>query len=99
MANNGIDTRQLLKYEMNYREITEKTYNDKSLSKHGKRDACGGSDWKIADHKPSSGNTIKQNEGTVSVKWVKEQSLIRPLNPFTYYAVYVTTMIGKRNLF
>ena len=95
LARKGIDTRQLLKYEINYREISEDTFRNKNLKKHGKRDACGGSDWKIADHKPSGGKPIKQTDGSADVIWADEQSLLRPLKPFTFYAVYVTTMIGN----
>ena len=112
LANKQIDTRQLLKYEINYREISEEVYKastcngstedgvtceeDKRLSKYEKRDACGESDWKISDHKPSGGKpTVKDGTGDVTIDWVKEQSLLRPLKPFTYYAIYVTTMIGR----
>ena len=105
LFNKGIDTRQLLKYEINYREISREVYQaslqadeSKKLSKYEKRDACGESDWKISDHKPSGGKgkPVKDGNGGVVMEWVKEQSLLRPLKPFTYYAVYVTTMIGKK---
>ena len=110
LANKGMDTRQLLKYEINYREISEEVYKasmcddsvsvcdeSKKLSKYEKRDACGESDWKISDHKPSGGKPkpVEDGTGEVKIDWVKEQSLLRPLKPFTYYAIYVTTMIGK----
>ena len=110
LANKGVDTRQLLKYEINYREISEEVYKastcdertglcdeSKKLSKYEKRDACGESDWKISDHKPSGGKgkPVEDGSGDFKIEWVQEQSLLRPLKPFTYYAVYVTTMIGK----
>ena len=100
LSDQRIDTRQLLKYEINYREISKDMYDKKSLSKYEKRDACGESDWKIADHKPNrdGGKEITEVGGVVKVDWKQEQSLLRPLKPFTYYAVYVTTMIGKPSL-
>ena len=88
-----VDPRQLLKYEIHYREISKITYKMRNLTKHGKRDACGGSDWKIADHKPSDGIIIDHHDQTIT--WTREQSLLRPLKPYTHYALYVTTMIGN----
>ena len=87
----GVDTRQLLKYEINYIEISDETYARKNLTKYQGRDACGGSEWITYDKKPSSSGSV--------TTWVEEQSFIRPLKPFTCYAVYVTTMIGKTNKF
>ena len=90
-----MDIRQLLKYEINYIEISKETHERRNLTKFLGRDACGGSDWQTTDHKPSDSYHIDQHGNT---EWANEQTFIRPLKPFTYYAVYVTTMIGKTSL-
>ena len=87
----SVDTRQLLKYEINYIEVSEATYKAKNLTKFQGREACGGGDWKTRDEPPSDIETHQHG----NAEWPQEQTFIRPLKPFTYYAVYVSTMIGK----
>jgi len=85
------NVRQLLKYEINYREISEEAYKARKLDKHEGRAVCGASEWKTIDQKPSD-SLLKEN----GIEWMKEETFISPLTPFTYYALYVTTMIGKK---
>ena len=89
------DYRALLKYEIHYRKLTKEKYelrHDKTagVSKYLGRDACGGDEWSIIDHKPT--DPISLGNGTVG--WDGESSFITT-DPFTYYAVFVKTMITK----
>ena len=88
------DHRNLLKYEIHYRKITKEMYDNrndtsKRLSKYRGRDACGGDEWEITDHTPSEPQLIN---GTST--WLGESAFVAT-EPFTYYAVFVKTMITR----
>ena len=87
--------RALLKYEIHYRKISEEIYlkrnTSERLTKYDGRDACGGDEWSITDHEPSDGIL---NKTTGGMKWPGESHTIAS-EPFTYYAIFVKTMMNK----
>ena len=88
--------RALLKYEIHYRKISDEIQSnrdkpEKALTKYGGRDACGGDEWTITDHKPSEG-TVDPASG--EIKWLGEAESI-PTDKYSWYAVFVKTIINK----
>ncbi|XP_071744037.1 insulin receptor isoform X2 [Lepeophtheirus salmonis] len=86
--NSTNDIRALLRYEIHYRIVDEATYLKKNLTQFDGRDACGGDYWKIIDKVPSepqyeSGNLV----------FLDESVLVSQLQPYTYYALYVATLM------
>ena len=97
------DYRRLLKYEIHYREITKAIFDarhdpKRRLTKYNGRDACGGDEWIIMDHRPQEPKVEKDNNSNNSTRlvWVNENSFFVS-KPYTYYAVFVTTMILKEH--
>ena len=89
IAEMRLDSRALLNYEIHYREIDEATYIAKNVTKFGGRDACGNDEWMIDDHPPTSSN-IKNGVET----FPEETTIITDgIKPFSYYAIFVTTLI------
>ena len=85
----------MLKYEIHYRKISEEIYQKRNtpegLTKYDGRDACGGDEWSITDHEPSDGTL---NKTTGRMEWAGESHTIVS-EPFTYYAIFVKTMMNK----
>ena len=90
IANENKDYRALLGYQIHYRKIDRWTYEAKNLTKYEGRDACGGDDWVVIDHIPS-GTTIEDGKQA----WPREGVFVTPLDPYTYYAFFVTTMLMR----
>ena len=90
IANENKDYRALLGYQIHYRKIDRWTYEAKNLTKYEGRDACGGDDWVVIDHMPS-GTTIENGKQA----WPREGVWVTPLDPYTYYAFFVTTMLMR----
>ncbi len=83
--------RVLLGYEIHYRKISEATFRYQNLTKYDGRDACGGDDWHVVDHKPT--DTLTEENGTL--KWARETSFLSTLNPYSYYALFISTLLLK----
>ena len=90
IANENKDYRALLGYQIHYRKIDRWTYEAKNLTKYEGRDACGGDDWVVIDHMPS-GTTIEDGKQA----WPREGVFVTPLDPYTHYAFFVTTMLMR----
>ena len=90
IANDNKDYRALLGYQIHYRKIDRWTFEAKNLTKYEGRDACGGDDWVVIDHMPS-GPTIENGKEA----WPREGVFVTPLDPYTYYAFFVTTMLMR----
>ena len=82
------DYRALLGYQIHYRKTDRWTAEAKNLTKYEGRDACGGGDWVVMDKVPS-GTTIKNGKE----HWPKEGLWVMPLDPYNYYAFFVSTML------
>ena len=90
IANDNKDYRALLGYQIHYRKIDRWTFEAKNLTKYEGRDACGGDDWVVIDHMPSA-PTIEDGKEA----WPREGVWVTPLDPYTYYAFFVTTMLMR----
>ncbi|QQP39861.1 Receptor protein-tyrosine kinase, partial [Caligus rogercresseyi] len=93
-----LSTRGLLVSYDNYQEIIFKqnTTNDiRALLRYeihyrifDGRDACGGDYWKIMDKMPSEPMIVNEE-----FKFLNESVLLTGLQPYTYYAFYVATLM------
>ncbi|XP_037082621.1 insulin receptor-like isoform X2 [Pollicipes pollicipes] len=95
--NNTRDYRNLLGYNVYYREAPER-----NVSLYGGRDACGGDSWKVVDFsakQPGNSSAVLTGAGGINgtgapIRQVKEE-LLTGLKPFTQYAFYVETLMAE----
>ncbi len=62
------------------------------MTKYDGRDACGGDEWMVEDHIPTEPKISGSTE-----TWPREMLWLK-VEPYTYYALYVSTLLMRRYL-